>query len=306
MNWTYNNLWQKSKLYMDRALAEDREEPLFPLWASLALELLARASIAKIHPALLADPKEGENIMYAFELLQVKNPKSIPTTTAFRRCMVIVPDFTEREFKDAMIIIERRNEELHSGGLAFHDLPTRLWLSNYYRICDILLRYQGKSLIEFLGDEDGDAALRMIAEDREKVIGEVMKTITKHAKDFQQFAVEMQEEKRRKGKIATQRSRDSLTREVECPSCNATALLSGDRIREFEPNLREDTIVQEVAVLPTQFECFSCGLKLESHAKVDAANFGGQYQVERFFDPIEYYGADIDPADYDEPDYGND
>ncbi len=46
-SWSYDSLWQKTKLYVQRALEAEREGPLFPFWAILALELLGRATLAK-------------------------------------------------------------------------------------------------------------------------------------------------------------------------------------------------------------------------------------------------------------------
>ncbi len=57
--WSHDGLWAKAVIYAQRATDEDRDGPLFPLWATLALEFVARACLAKVHPALLADPREG-------------------------------------------------------------------------------------------------------------------------------------------------------------------------------------------------------------------------------------------------------
>lgn len=98
-DWTYEKLWLKAKLYLQKALAEDREGETFPLWASISLEFICRATLAKIHPVLLADPREGENILYVFGYQKKPNyiPISIPTKTVLERLEVVVPNFTNNE-----------------------------------------------------------------------------------------------------------------------------------------------------------------------------------------------------------------
>src|SRR5258708_31250076 len=145
MSWSYDSLWQKTREYMQKALDEDRDGPLFPFWSTLALELLCRATLAKIHPALLADP-QGDNILYAFGYGTVKNPKSIPSKTLFLRCQAVVTEFTDEDVKFCMSMVERRNAELHSGSSAFDDLPTSFWMARYFRVCKILLSFQSRDL----------------------------------------------------------------------------------------------------------------------------------------------------------------
>ena len=74
MDWSSDSLYSKAKLYAQRANDEPVDSALFGLWMSLSLELLARAALAQIHPALLADPKEPDNIQYAFGII----PKNVP------------------------------------------------------------------------------------------------------------------------------------------------------------------------------------------------------------------------------------
>jgi len=53
--WEYDKLWQKAKVYIQKAFEEDREGEMFPFWATIALEFVARTTLAKVHPVLLAD-----------------------------------------------------------------------------------------------------------------------------------------------------------------------------------------------------------------------------------------------------------
>lgn len=163
MNWSEDLFWNKATLYMARASSEQREGPLFAFWSILGLELLARAALAKVHPVLLADPLEGgDTIFYALGYGATKPPKSIPIRTVLARCQRVVPDFTKTEVDLCITWVNRRNEEVHTGAAAFEGWSTGLWLAEFYRICSLLVRFQGKELADLFGDEEGNGAKVMI------------------------------------------------------------------------------------------------------------------------------------------------
>src|SRR5262245_33395535 len=72
-------LYDKARLFMHLAHEQPIESQLFAFWASLSLELLCRAALAKVHPVLLADPREDGNILYAFGIQPARPPKGIVT-----------------------------------------------------------------------------------------------------------------------------------------------------------------------------------------------------------------------------------
>src|SRR5438270_7047263 len=132
MYWDYDGLWQKAKVYAGRAFSSDRSGAMFPFWATLCLEFLARATLSRINPCLLADPTEGDNILYACGFSSSKAPISIKAKTVFLRCQRVVSNFTAEEFSFCMSLIQRRNEELHTASPAFEDFPTGLWLARFF------------------------------------------------------------------------------------------------------------------------------------------------------------------------------
>jgi len=81
---------------------------------SLTLEMLGRAALAQIHPALLADPGQPDNIQYAFGIVPKGVPKSIQAKAVFARCSVFVAGFTDKMSGHCLIMADRRNSELHS------------------------------------------------------------------------------------------------------------------------------------------------------------------------------------------------
>jgi hypothetical protein len=75
MRWERDPLWAKSRLFLERAFDEPREDPLFGLWCSLGLELLARAALASVSPTLLAEPdNEHRFLLHALNRGSKKTP----------------------------------------------------------------------------------------------------------------------------------------------------------------------------------------------------------------------------------------
>lgn len=305
MSWDHKTLWSKSKLYMERALAEDRNGPMFGFWSALALELVARATLAKVHPALLADPSDGGNLLFAFGYQTSARPRSIPSASVLRRCRVIVEGMTDDDVKFCKAVIERRNEELHTGAPAFEGWSTALWLAEFYRVADLLLRFQEHSLDEFLGPEEAVAARTMIASAEKETIARVMKAIALRRAAFQALSKPEQDQALAdagKTLVTTQHAR----RET-CPACmNKRAVVTGELIRVGEARLEAGQILQDEFVLPTRFKCRSCGLELDGHAELAVAKLGGQFSVTEQYEPHEFYGLGYDEVDLYEPDYGND
>src|SRR4051812_7339516 len=119
MDWSHDLLWNKSKVNANTAHQQDKNSHFFPFWCSIALETLCRATLAFVHPALLADPSKGGNLLYVFGYYKEKEPaKSIPMKTVLDRLTKIIDTFTLKEYDICMNIMERRNRELHSGGAA--------------------------------------------------------------------------------------------------------------------------------------------------------------------------------------------
>lgn len=305
MSWEYDPLWQKSKVYADRAIEERRDSPLFPFWCSLTLEFLARATLARIHPALLADPRGDDSMLFAFGF-PAKRPVSVPMKTVLSRCKALIPELTDNEVRAATILVERRNVELHTGEPAFVDLPTSLWLADFYRTCHRLLTHQEKDLADLFGSTEAGAAKEMLAAADQAVLDDAKQRQGVAASKFSELDPEEQERRRVEGGERARRQKTSRAQIVRCPSCGADALVKGELIAETSHRLEGDEIVQDDIILPTRLVCHSCGLELPSHGALHAFQLGGQFRVEWRMDAVEYYSEQIDPADFFEPDYGND
>ncbi|HEY0298620.1 MAG TPA: hypothetical protein VGB84_05305 [Arachidicoccus sp.] len=302
--WTYEKLWLKAKLYMQKALMEDRDGDSFPFWAALSLEFIARSILARVHPVLLADPREGENILYAFGYQKRPSftPISVPTKTVLERLEFIVPNFTQNEKDFCKEIATRRNSKLHSGSLGFMDYPTRKWLSKFYRIVKLMLEFQGKTLADLLGNDEAIAAEEMIKERDTSLEKNIRDRISEYRKKYESLPEEIKKERiinldRLKWTI-----RGNYKKDETCPACGNIGVMTGKLISISDGKAGESEIIQHTNVLPTEFKCLSCDLELTNHMELDAIELGGQYKIEQTFDPKEYY--DI-PSEEDF-DYGND
>jgi transcription elongation factor Elf1 len=258
---------------------------------------------------LLADPQDGQNILFGFGYGQATSPRSIPAKTVFLRCVEVIPTFTQDEFKSAMSLMDLRNAEVHTGAAVFEDLPTHRWQAEFYRLLKILLDHLSIPLAEVLGNEDAPAAERMLAAARDDLIGGIAARIQAAAAQVQALSPEALAEKR--SQIRRQSRRFVYNaKTVECPVCASEALLRGEHVRSTPPEAHEDGIRTVSTVLPTRYDCGVCELTLGSHDELYAAGrareafreLSGQFAVEEFADPLEFYGIepqyDPDPGEY--------
>ena len=118
---------------IEKAFREDQDSMFFGLFCSLALELLARAAVANIHPTLLAETdSKQKNLLYALGKDDSISPKSIAMTKVVDLCAELIPAFTDDLKKLTLAMTERRNEELHSGGAAFEEYNQDKWIGEFY------------------------------------------------------------------------------------------------------------------------------------------------------------------------------
>lgn len=306
MSWNPDDLWKKGKLYFSRAYAVEREDPLFPLWSSLALELVARAALARVHPSLLADPQQGENILYACGFPSSSTPKSIPAKTVFHRLTVVLPGFTDDDFKFCTALMEMRNAELHSGHLPFDKYPAKNWFPQLCRIVRMLTEFCGRPLKDLLGDADAAAAEEMI-KGLEKKLYEEVNLLTKKARES--FAALTVEDRLKRISAANGHVVEDIdwkSRRATCPSCEANGVLHGEVLKSLEAKATEDGIEERSVIMPTRFKCLACGLHLPTAQHLLIVGMAEHYTVATVSDPKDYYGIEFDPSDYYEEDYGND
>jgi hypothetical protein len=136
--WDANALWLKAKTFIDKANELEHSDSDFGLWSALALELLGRAALSNIHPALNADPKDEGNLFYTFGLSPAKQPRSIPAHSVAPRLEKFIKGFGTPQSAVFDYMAVRRNIEIHTGDLGFDGIQAGTWLPGFYSACKVL------------------------------------------------------------------------------------------------------------------------------------------------------------------------
>ena len=306
MIWDSDKLFEKAAVYYQRANSGDRSDDSYPLGITLGFEFLARAALAKVHPALLADPQSGDNLLYAFGFPGKTPPKSILLKTILHRLTIILPDFRAEDFKFSTSLLEMRNAEVHSADLPFETFKPQSWLPRLLGVSKTLCESLGRSLEDLLGPEEAEAADEQIESLEDKLKTESCDLVAKHKKTFENLDVEERLEQVKNAKAKSRALLRSTDKIVDCPACGAKAALRGKVIRFLEPRTTDDGIEERAVTMPQSLECSACELKLSKHGHLFHQGLGDQFTSESWTDPKDYFGIEFDPSDYFEPDYGND
>ena len=120
--WSEQDYWSKGQLYIRRAQLAEADEGLYAFWMALAMEFIARAALSKVSPVLNADPKEVDSILFALGEGDAGRLKTVPLHSVFERCVKVVDGFEEPHRNFCGFLGVQRNEELHTGTLAFENL----------------------------------------------------------------------------------------------------------------------------------------------------------------------------------------
>lgn len=299
MDWASDTLYNKAKLFAQRAHNEPVNSALFAFWMSLCLELLARSALAHVHPVLLADPKEPDNLHYAFGIVPKGIPRSIAAKALFARCSIFIEDFTDKMSGHCLIVADRRNSELHTGAAAFEGIDNAKWLPTSYEVMQVLLVHLGRDFKDFLGNHS-EVALEIIKDRRDTIKKEVHDKLSAAQKLYENLSLEDKATRDRSAPaiITSWMQGTKLRRECPCPACKKVSVMGGETVSRSPVKIDEDdnVIRREVRVLPNRLHCPYCGLSLVSYQELKEADLGGIYTLAEEEDPIEFFG--IEPEDY--------
>lgn len=299
--WDSSALLAKAQQYAEQMALFSKDDWQYGLWSSLCLELLVRAALTKISPALVADLSHWHNVYFALgKLPNAKKfiPKSISISDAIKRQSEIDPAFDAELREFCLLHVERRNAELHSSETAFSGLKTSSWLPTFYRACNVLLNCLEVEPKDFWGDEEAKLADEMISASADETAKAVLKLVSAHKNVWD--AKEDPEKEKATSQAEVWATRQSGHR-VACPSCGNTALVFGDPVSASQQSLEDDMIKEKQEYLPSKFECIACGLKIAGLSHLNAAGVGDIYVQTSFYTPSEFYELE-DPADYWEDD----
>ena len=297
MSWEKEPLISKAKLFFERAFDADRDESTFGLWCSLGLELLIRASLASISPTLLSSPDRSQkNLLYALNLKETSEPKSIPVTDAIELCYSLFPEFTDTDRKNCRALVNRRNEELHSGSAAFDEYKPSSWLIGFYQACISLSEILGESIEVLFNENEAQTAKEMLATNQADVIKKVKTAIQAHKRVFKEKTPKDQEKLHESAENEGLYLSTQQHHRVKCPACGSCATVQGHPFGKEHITTTDDEITIRQAISPTSFSCPACGLKLSGYAELKEANVSEHYTRTTTYSPEDYYGL-IHPDD---------
>jgi hypothetical protein len=305
-------LWIKAKLFLNRAMDDDgvRSFDEQALWASLALELLAKAALARVSPVLIAEPTEdGENLLASLGLTQGGGHfSSVRAKTIFTRCHRAFRPF---DLKESSRFTQARNEYLHGPGVPFLAIPPEVWWPKFWAQVDILVKSMDREMSDLVGP------------DREPLVDGHLSQNKKNIEDRTEALIARARQRvaqRRAGTMTTKMAAEwssvgnlsaHMTYQVpvECPACELDGVLEGDDEIERE---RERTVrVGETSYDPLEydydhptftltisadyFSCPNCHLILERLEYIEQAGLPVAFEIE-----------EVEDSEYRESEYGND
>lgn len=288
----YEALWLKAKLFLNRAMDERDPRPFDEqaLWASLALELLAKAALARVSPLLIADPRQDSTSLLAASGLIEANARfsTISTTLLYERCRHAYIPFNDKE---ATRISQARNEYLHGSTPGFTHLPPKDWWSRYWA--------QAVTLITALDREPYD----LVGLDRAHIVDEHLEQNKKNVEHHTQMRIERAKRRLAQwkagnlpAKVAAQwMPGPPLLHDLpylsaaECPACGAEGIVQGEHIEKRTPQYVSGTddvgarweveVFADVIVTSAVFHCGNCNLPLDDHAFVTQAGLPANFEA---------------------------
>lgn len=292
----------KARLLINRAMDSDEHRSFDEqaLWASLSLELLAKAALSRVSPLLIATPtEEGTNLLIASGLIEGEATfQSAPAKTVFTRCAKAFRPFN---LKEAMTIAMGRNEYLHGGAATISVLPSHAWWPRFWAQAAILLTAQDREIEEFVGSDRAPVVEERLARNRQHIEDRVTALIERAKQRLNLHQQGLMTARQAAEWAATADASAGLEHRTKttCPACGSTGTLEGQEVLSYEWEYDQsgpddyDAWVN-LSVGADYFSCPTCHLILDGYELLAAAGLDEQFH-------------DVgNPADHIEPDYGND
>lgn len=297
----HDALWIKARLFVNRAL--DPGDASFDeraLWAALALELLAKAALARISPLLIAVPtEEGVNLLIAAGVIDGSARfTSVPAKTLFARCHKAFKPFNE---KQAQAIVHARNEYIHGARPGFTDIPAEAWWPRYWAQAVILVNAMDRQIDDLVGTTRV-ATVESHLEQNAKNIEHRLEMLVARAQQRLSLAqsgnlpARLAAEWARQADLTAGLGQSSA---ATCPACQSQGLLEGEQVLNAEPHVEkisEDDfdVWMDLQIGADYFSCEECRLVLDGYELLKQAGLATE-----FADTGDY-------ADYMADEYGND
>lgn len=306
---SHQALLDKSKLFAKRSIdAKDTGlESECQLWAAGALELLAKAQLASIHPCLVVEPHNPNSMLEACGVSTTTKVRTIDASVAYVRLIHTVDNFTTPVMEGCRQLANRRNAELHSGDAACAAMPYDGWEGDFWNAADLILQSMDMDLQEWLG-ADAKAPKALLKAHRHAEVRAAKQRVKHHASQFKESELGKLGRDKLKAFLATTHNlpiNTDLFRyeyseywRADCPACKSCGFVAGDLSWEDRAENQDgadygDEIIER-GYTATEFHCPTCGLALIGGVAIHAAGIDEEH-VKVSVEEISY-----------EPEYGND
>lgn len=283
------------------------EKPLenfteYQLWASIALELLGKAALARHHPCLVVDPRSSESMLAAAGIdsktggksIKMEEIRTLAATEVYKRLKFIVPGYDDDAYDLCVITAGGRNAELHSAASPFSRMDPS-WEERYWHTSEIILGHIGRTFNQWFGQKNVNEALKVIqdAKDtRKKKQDKVAVKIERAKQKFKKFSREKRDRIANKIRdVDLPNVLKSFSKnyekawEVSCPSCGNRSFMVG---KETVSSIMDSTDVVNGRIVrvksfgkvfaPHEFICSACNLKLSDSDEIRSANMFETYK----------------------------
>jgi len=301
----YEALWLKAKSFLNRAMDDEGDERSFDeqaLWASLALELLAKAALARVSPLLIAEPtQDGTNLMIASGLIEGDARfTSVRAKTLYSRCQKAFKPFNEAE---AGQITHARNEYLHGSAAGFTSIPAKAWWPRYWTLAVILVSALERTIEDLVGNDRSDTVQQHLEQNQKNVEHRTEMLIERAKQRLAQW-----ESGTLPARVAAEWSPGTsmsaglkYSEPADCPACGGRGTIESDDATDvtvrYEQISEEDfDATVDITATADYFSCGGCGLVLDSYELVEQAGLDTSFDTQGDGGDIQYY----------EGDYGND
>lgn len=289
----YESLWNKSRKFVRQGLAarDERRFDEFCFWLAVSLEILGKAMLARVHPALVADPQHVDSLFMACGKPVTTDARTIIAKTVFERISKLSKAFDQTHLHFCTVMATRRNADLHSGELPFEGLVPDTWASHFWRTAALMLQIHNMDLADWVGAAEAARAQDLLNAAATVLEQAIASRIEQYRNQFKAAhkstaAVERVRAQAKGGRLVLPGEfgpyvGDKLQAE-NCPACGCSGMLSAENVGEDDGEILEDSFIMLVTIdyMALAFRCGVCNLKLTGQDELRLAGIELEFQVE--------------------------
>lgn len=270
--------------------------PRFAMEATRAVELGAKAALAKINPVLIADPRSIDSQLYlagnpVARSKEVRRIRTISCREALERVTRLIPALRVEDVDQLISVrdgsthyVASESDALESLVIPF--LGTFLLLQQHLELSDDDVFGSYADLVSFVREKHTKEVDRKVATKIARA---------KHA--YEERYGHLDPEARRMALRANEANIALVKYDEQtatCPACDNPGVISGQHeFQEWEQD--EAGVYPVVTLFASDFRCPTCGLHLQTSAELVAAGLEYMLDVE-----------DAETEDFAEDDFGDD